>query len=240
MAQQRDTEGLIRLGVLALPLAGLLALVGLYSTFKLGSGSILASGDNRAIVSAGYHASQLAGNGLALTLLILGVMALFAHLANGGERAVALGALVSSIVGIALALLGLGVYAYTVPALSKSFLNGRPESIRMIDAIFAGPFGTIQILIFLLYSAGFILFGVAIWRSGTLPRWARILVAVHARLISGPFSVVGSVVGSVLAVVGSGWIALSVLRSPPAQQSESRRGAARRVVTNDRVAPDRR
>ena len=57
MAQQRDTEGLIRLGVLALPLAGLLALVGLYSTFKLGSGSILASGDNRAIVSAGYHAS---------------------------------------------------------------------------------------------------------------------------------------------------------------------------------------
>jgi hypothetical protein len=34
----RDTDALIRLGVLALPLAGLLALVGLYSNFKLGSG----------------------------------------------------------------------------------------------------------------------------------------------------------------------------------------------------------
>jgi hypothetical protein len=178
-------------------------LVSLYSTFKLGSGSILASGDNRAIVSAGYLASQLAGNGLALTLLIFGVMALF---------------------------------AYTIPALSRSFLNDRPESKRIIDAIFAWPFGTILTLSFVLYSLGFVLFGVPIWRSETLPRWAGILVTVHAPLISGPFSVVGSL----LAVAGGGWIALSVLRSPPAQQSESRRGAARRVVTNDRVAPDRR
>ena len=53
----RNNDGLIRLGVLALPLAGLLASAGLYSTFKLGSGGILASGDNRAIVSIGYFVS---------------------------------------------------------------------------------------------------------------------------------------------------------------------------------------
>ena len=53
-----STDGLlIRFGVLALPLAGLLALVGLYSTFQLGRGGILASGDNRAIVSGGYFLS---------------------------------------------------------------------------------------------------------------------------------------------------------------------------------------
>ena len=57
----RNTDGLIRLGVLALPLAGLLALVGLYSNFKLGPGGILASGDNRAILSAGYFLSVLLG-----------------------------------------------------------------------------------------------------------------------------------------------------------------------------------
>ena len=34
----RNNDGLIRLGMLALPLAGLLALVGLYTTFTLGPG----------------------------------------------------------------------------------------------------------------------------------------------------------------------------------------------------------
>jgi hypothetical protein len=60
----RNTDGLIRLGILVLPLAGLLALLGLYSTFELGPGSILVSGDNQAIVGSGYFASQLVGNGL--------------------------------------------------------------------------------------------------------------------------------------------------------------------------------
>ena len=81
----RNTDGLIRFGVLALPLAGLLALAGLYSTFKLGTGGILASGENRAIISAGYFVSQLLGNGLALTVLIFGVIALYAYLANSRE-----------------------------------------------------------------------------------------------------------------------------------------------------------
>jgi hypothetical protein len=38
MSPRGSTDGLIRFGVLALPLAGLLALVGLYSTFQLGPG----------------------------------------------------------------------------------------------------------------------------------------------------------------------------------------------------------
>ncbi len=97
----RNNDGLIRLGVLALPLAGLLALVGLYSTFKLGPGGILASGDNRAIVSTGYFLSVFLGNVLALTVLIFGVVALYAYLANSRQRALALGAMILSIVGIA-------------------------------------------------------------------------------------------------------------------------------------------
>ena len=212
----QNTNGLIRIGMLALPLAGILALVGLHSAFKLGSGGILATGDNRAIISTGYFVSQLVGNVMALALLIFGVVALFSCLANGGERTLALVAMVSSIVGIALLLMGLGVFAYAVPALSQAFLSGQEESIGILDAIFAGPLGTVSTLAFLLYSAGFILFGVTVWRSGVLPGWAGVLIAVHAPLISGPFhfSVVGSVVGPLLVIAGGGWIALSVLRSP--------------------------
>ena len=45
--------------------------------------------------------------------------------------------MVLSIVGIALTLTGVGVYAYAVSAISWSFLNGNPESIRILDYIFA-------------------------------------------------------------------------------------------------------
>ena len=211
----RNNDGLIRLGVLALPLAGLLALVGLYSSVQLGTGGILATGNNQAIISSGYFVSQLLGNGLALILLIFGVMALYAYLATSSVRALALGAMVLSIFGIAPPLTGVGVLVYTIPALSRSFLNGNPESVRILDDIFAGPFSIIGTLAPLLYSAGFVLWGVAIWRSGVLPKWAGVLVAVHAPLlVLWPVSVVGLVVGVLLAVVGGGWIALGVFRSP--------------------------
>jgi hypothetical protein len=212
----RNSDGSIRLGVLALPLAGLLALVGFYSSFQLGTGGILATGDNRAIVSGGYYVSQLLGNALALTLLIFGVMALYAYLANSGVKTMALGAMVLSSFGIAFQLIGLGVFAFAIPALSRSFLEGNQGSIIISDYIFEGPFRIIVTLALLLYLAGFILWGVAIWRSGVLPKWAGVLVALHAPLlIFGPVSVVGTVVGAVSALVGGGWIALSVLQSSP-------------------------
>jgi hypothetical protein len=214
----RNNNGSIRLGVLALPLAGLLALVGLYSSFQLGTGGILSTGDNQAIVGNGYYVSQLLGNALALTVLIFGVMALYAYLANSIVRTLALGAMVLSIIGIALQLIGLGVLAFAIPGLSQSFLEGHTESINILDYIFEGPFGIVTTLALLLYLAGFILWGVAIWRSGVLPKWAGVLIAAHAPLlIFGPVSVAGPVVGAVLALLGGGWVALSVLRSSPAQ-----------------------
>jgi hypothetical protein len=223
----RGSDGLTRFGLLALPLAGLLALVGLYSTLQLGSGGILASGDNQAIASGGYFLSVFLGNILALAVLILGVVALYAHLANGGQGVLALGALVSSVFGVALTLSTVGVNAYAVPALSRSFLEGKTESISILDHVFAGPLGTVSTLAFLLYSAGFVLFGLAIWRSGALPGWAGVLVAVHAPLVSRPFTAAGSVVGALLAIVGGGWIAMSALRGPSEQEASLR--AAPRV-----------
>jgi hypothetical protein len=108
-------------------------------------GGILASGDNRAIVSSGYFMSVFWGNVLALAVLIFGVIALYAYLVNARERALALAAMILSIFGIALTLLTVGVNAYAIPALSRSYLNGRTESIRILDYIFAGPLQRISV-----------------------------------------------------------------------------------------------
>ena len=176
----------------------------------------MSTGDNRAIVGGGYYVSQILGNALALTFLIFGLMALYAYLADSGVSALALGAMVSSIFGIALQLIGLGVFAFVIPALSRSFLDGHYESINILDYIFEGPFRIVVLLALLLYVAGFVLWGVTIWRSEVLPKWAGVLVALHAPLlVFGPLSVVGPVVGALLALVGGGWIALSVLRGSP-------------------------
>jgi hypothetical protein len=106
-------------------------------------------------VSSGYFVSVLLGNVLALTVLIFGVVALYAYLADGAQRTLALGAMASSIVGISLMLSRLGVFAYAVPVLSRSFFDGNQESIRILDRIFAGPLGTVEIASALLYLAGF-------------------------------------------------------------------------------------
>ena len=125
--------------------------------------------------------------------------------------------MILSIFGIALMLSRLGVIAYVVPALSRSYLNGNLESIRILDRVFAGPLEMVDNVSSVSYSVGFFLFGIAVWRSGTLPRWAGVLLAIHAPLITGPFSVAGSVTGALLALMGGAWIALSSMRVNPGQ-----------------------
>ncbi|HKH77997.1 MAG TPA: hypothetical protein VKA51_13650 [Rubrobacteraceae bacterium] len=44
-------------------------------------------------------------------------------------------------------------------------------------------------------------------------------VAGHAPLVSGPFTVVDSAVGALLALAGGGWMALSALRGPSEQEA---------------------
>ena len=51
------------------------------------------------VLTSGYFLSQLVGTILALTLLIFGVVSLFAYLANRSGMALALAAMVLSIVG---------------------------------------------------------------------------------------------------------------------------------------------
>jgi hypothetical protein len=64
-----------------------------------------------------------------------------------------------------------------------AYLSGQLNAIEMANTIFGYPTAIIFYLAFLLYSAGFILFGFAIWGSGKLPKWAGVLLAIHAPLL---------------------------------------------------------
>jgi hypothetical protein len=69
-----------------------------------------------------------------------------------------------------------------------------------------------------LYLVGAILLGVAVWRSGTLPKWAGALYTPSGLLIAAGVAI-GELrpIGSALIVVAGVWIAWTVAREPSSQ-----------------------
>ncbi len=210
----------VRIGLLALPLAGLLTLwatIASSAFFDFPDAAVDPQEAALAYGSVGYFLSQFAGYVLGLTLLTLGVFALTVYLSDiRGERW-ALGAMLLSILGIGLLLSHYGLRAYAVPALGGAYLGGEQGAVEMANVIFGDPTRSVFYAAFLLYSAGFILFGFGVWGSGTLPRWSGVLLALHAPLLSAPLPDLFSVLGALLLLAGGGWVAFTVLRRPPAR-----------------------
>jgi hypothetical protein len=154
------------------------------------------------------------GNVLAVTLAIFGVIALFAYLANIGWGRLAAAAMILCILGFAMLLSFLGLPTYVIPVISRTYLSGQHDAFRVVGAIFDSVFPII-IVASLLYFLGFLIFSVAIWRSGVLPRGAGVLLAIAGLVLAVPApSEILTIVGSVLLLVAGGWIALSVMRGP--------------------------
>ena len=213
----------IRLGILALPLSGLLVLVGALFGFS----NVPEPSDDpvtaaRGVTNTGILVANFAGTILATTLLIFGVIALYAYLANVRGRSWALGGMVFSIVGIGLELPAFGVDIYTFPVLGRMYLNGQLSAfVEISKALLTNPVEDISFVLgsLLFLSVGFVLFGVAVWRSGILPKWAAVALAPSAFLITAPPELwVVEVVGALLLIVGGGWIALNILRGPSARE----------------------
>jgi hypothetical protein len=170
---------------------------------------------------------------LGLTLLTLGVFALTVYLSEiRGERWT-LVAMVLSILGIGLLLSHYGLRTYAVPALGGAYLGGVQNAVELSNVIFGDPTQSVFYAAFLLYSVGFMLFGFAVWGAGTLPKWAGVLLAIHAPLLSAPLPDLFSVLGALLLLVGGGWVTLTVLRRPPTARAggQPHEPPARRPVT---------
>ena len=121
---QQHTGNLIRFGILTLPLSGILIFVGLIGRYGLPNTRDDPTAAVQAAGSTEYFISQLVGNVLGLTVLIFGVIALTAYLANTRARGLALAGMVLSIAGIAVGLSGLGVTTYALPEISRAYLSG--------------------------------------------------------------------------------------------------------------------
>jgi hypothetical protein len=158
-----------------------------------------------------HLAASILGTGIGL----LGFAALFIYLASGRRAGVALAGFVATMLGNMAIVAVIGVAAFAQPAIGKAFLAGHRDVVALNSSVYSSSLNTTAAAGLVLFFAGAILFAIAIWGSGSLPRAAGIVFAVAI-----PIFAIGSLQGNVLApigalleVVSAIWIALSASKA---------------------------
>jgi hypothetical protein len=118
----------------------------------------------------------------AFALLPGGLLALYAVLADGPEEPRALRGLVLAVAGVGLVLPAVGVETFAMPVIGQLYLDGVRGLAPSLATIYRGPMTAVMILGLLALAAGAVDLARAIGRSGTLPRWAGISLALGLSL----------------------------------------------------------
>jgi hypothetical protein len=180
---------------------------------------------SRFVTTDHYVLSHLFGSILGLVFAIFGTFALGVYLANGRAGRLGLVAMVVTVLGSALFLPAMGVSTFATPEEGQAYLAGIEELAELPDMFADTVFALTSLVVIILLFVGNVLLGIAVWRSGTLPRWAGVLWA-GAAVLMYPLGIVYAatigvqstprtvLVGTLLIVVGGGWIALRALRRP--------------------------
>jgi hypothetical protein len=181
----------------------------------------------RYVTTDSFLLTHLFLSDLGLILAIFGTFALGAYLAGSRAGRMGLVAMAITVFGSLLFLMVGGVATFSQPEQGQMHLQGI-EGYREMPTILAqSAMMATFAASFLLMLVGNVLLGVAIWRSGTLPKWTGALWVVgsalpvlgmlYALLPIGADATPATVpAGMVLLVIAGAWIAYSVLRRPSA------------------------
>ena len=161
----------IRIGVLALVLSGVLGVIGEFMRGPLLDPSVNPAGFAQAAASGNFGTAWVLIL-LSATLAMFGTLALYGHLAGGRADGTAFWGLILSLAGGALFLVFTGAFAFADPVVGRLYVQGDQSVIAVaVAAFYQGPATSILYPAGLLGTLGSVLMGIAIWRSGTLPRW---------------------------------------------------------------------
>jgi hypothetical protein len=216
----------MRAGLVGLPLAG--ALTFWSSLRPQPDPNVRYEAWSRFVTTEHYVLTHVFGSILGLILAIFGTFALGAYLSASRAGRMGLVAMVMTVFGSALFLPGMGVSAFAAPEEGQAYLAGI-EGLRELPNIFADTMLALtSLLMVVLVFAGNVLLGVAVWRSGALPKlagaaWAAAAVLMYPlglvyEATIGPASTPPTVVaGAALMTLGGGWITLGAMRRPSAR-----------------------
>ena len=222
MSSKEPLTAWIRAGLVALPLYGLI--LG-FTTRKPQPDQVVdPEGWARFVSTPSYLVEHIASSVVGAVLVIFGSLALGAILSRSRARRLALWGTVLAVAGQSLFLVPGTISTFATPAIGAAYLSGNREVMAME---FSPVLTLITAVALLLAVAGNLILGVAIWRSGVLPKWAGLLWIIGTLVfyVFGAFlgmattgaSLPTQPVGAVLMTISSAWIAWAVLRSRPAR-----------------------
>ena len=215
-----NTARWIGIGLLGLPLYG--ALTFFSSLDPQPDPSTQLEAWARYVTTNGYVLTHLFLSDLGIIFVIFGTFALGAYLSRSRAGGMGLWAMVIAVFGQALFLVIGGVSTFASPEEGQAILAGMEE----IDKLPPSLASTAQTATFgvsvLLGLVGNVLLGVAVWRSGILPKWAGALWAfapvlmyifgiAYALTIGANATPPTVPAGAVLIVISGAWMAWSVL-----------------------------
>ena len=200
-----QTRREIRFGLITLALSALL--------FTLGAalrGPFDIADPGSYIIRAALSPNYVPGWTLILIGAVLqlhGSLGLYRYLTYQAENLTAFLALVLRIVGIALAFPLFTFLAVNAPAIAQLYQQGNQDVLSVFEANFTGlglallGVGAVAAII------GVILFAIAIWRDGRLPKWTAVLFVLGVLL--QPFAAIFTIelLGLVLLLISTGMIA---------------------------------
>jgi hypothetical protein len=212
---------LVRPGMYALPAAGILTAIPWIFILRQPKAQTDPEGFARFVTSVlggvgGYL--YIAG----FVCLLLGLFALYGQLARTRADCWAAGGLFISVVVISLSLATIGSLSVGARVLADAYLNG-DKSVSSGLVLMSGEGSRIMSAIELctdLSVIGAIAFSVAVWRSGSLPRWAGILLAPGI-VLSMTLSPGVAWAGALLLVISGAWLARSVSGLHPVARAGS-------------------
>ena len=175
-----------------------------------------------------YLLKHLFASGLGLIFVIFGTIALGAYLITSRAGRMGLVGMVITVFGTLLFLMIGGLSIFAVPKEGQAFLAGIEEYAKLPTILADTALLPTMGVGVLLMLVGNVLLGAAVWRSGTLPKWAGALwVAGSALPLLGQIYIILPIganstpptvpAGAVLLVIGGAWMAYSVLRGPSAE-----------------------
>ncbi len=193
----------------------------------------------RFVTTDHYVVGHLLGSILGLIFAIFGTFALGAYLVTSRAGRLGLVAMVITVLSYALFLPAMGVSTFAVPEEGQAYLAGIEEYRNLPDIFADTAFALTSLVVIVLGFVGNVLLGVAVWRSGTLPRWAGALwaganVLMYLSLMYGqtigpastPFTVP---LGAVVLVISGAWMVWSALSRPSGAQAVEAAAAQSRV-----------
>ncbi len=206
-----QTQYEIRLGLIALALSGLLFALGI---ILRGPVDLADPGSCcRAAVSPSFVLAWviiLAGG----VLQLYGFLGLYRYLTYQAKNLIAFLAVVLSTTAIAL-FLGFATFmAVNAPVIAELYQQGNQPVIAVVEAIFTSALGLALLGVQAVgYIIGPILFAVAIWRDGRLPKWTGILFALSiAGGLAFPVTFTTELLGAVLLLITASVIAWKAWR----------------------------